>query len=161
MTATENGYFSGARLLATDARVTLLLLREIRGRACERLFGVSREDSALVTFVALATLAHAVRNNVHEAMTGPWAPTRSDAVIGMGALKEGVHWIAGDWSREVPVLPALILASVIGHHLRPWLGLSLHDVRAVSHRIRTDFDRRYGHLIRQNRAQPSGAKNLP
>lgn len=159
MNQSSDGYFAGAKLLATDARVALLLLREIRGRVCEGLFGVSRDDSALVTFIALATLAHAVRNSVHDAITAPGAPTWNDAVIGVGALKEGAHWIAGDWSRDVPVVPALIVAAVIGQHLRPWLRISLHDVKAVSRQIRVDFDHRYGHLIRPNHERPLPAAN--
>jgi hypothetical protein len=164
MSANQDGYFAGARLLARDVRVAALLLREGRNRACARLFGVSSEDSAIVTLIALATLAHTARGRVHDLITAPGAPTAGDTLIGAGLLTETVHVIAGDWSREVPVVPAIIVGAVIAHHLRPWERIALHDARAMAHRLRVDFDHRYGHLIRPNRrpraaTQPDGSLN--
>jgi hypothetical protein len=154
MSATEDGYFSGAKLLARDVRVATLLLREGRNLACARLFGVSPDDSAIVTLVALALLARAAQGKVHELIVAPGAPTARDTLVGAGILTETVHVIAGDWSREVPIIPAAILGAVIAHHLRPWERLALHDVRVVAHRVRIDFDHRYGHLIRRNSRRP-------
>lgn len=158
MTTIEDGYFAGARLLERDVRIAILLAREGRNRACARLFGVSNDDSAIVTLIALATLAHAAHGKIHGIVTAAHAPSSGDALIGSGMLSEAVHVIAGDWSREAPVIPTVIVGAVIAHHLRPWARVSLHDVRAVSHRLRIDFDRRYGHLIRPNRPRPLAAR---
>jgi len=158
MYQSRDGYFSGTKLLVSDARIMLLLLREARNRTCERVFGVSRDDSAIVTLIAVATLAHAVHGKVHDVVSAPGMPGWNDTLLGAGALKEAVHVLAGDFSRETPVLPALIVAAVIAHHLRPWARVSLHDVRAISHRVRLDFDHRYGHLIRPNRRRRSTAQ---
>jgi hypothetical protein len=154
MDSRGDGYFSGASKLAGDTRVALLLLREARDRACSRVFGVSSDESALVTLIALATLAHAAHGKLHHAWTAHGGPTRNDTLIGVGVLNEVVHWLAGDWSREVPVIPASIMAAVIAHQLSPWARHSLHDVRILSHRIRIGFEHRYGHLIRPNRRRP-------
>jgi hypothetical protein len=151
MGANGDGYFSGAKLLARDVRVATLLVREGRNRACGRLFGVSSDDSAIVALIALATLAHAAHEKVRDIITAPGAPSMSDSFIAVGMLKETVHVIAGDWSREMPVMPAVIVGAVIAHHLRPWERIALHDIRAAAHRLRVDFDHRYGHLIRPNR----------
>jgi hypothetical protein len=155
-----DGYFSGARLLATDARIALLLAREARDRACERYLGISRADANMATLIGLATLAHVGRGKMHNAITAAGGPTRNDSLIGLGLLNEAVHEIAGDWSREVPVLPALILAAVIAHHLRPWARVSLHDLRAMSHRLRGDLEHRYGHLIRPTRRGADGSSGV-
>lgn len=152
-----DGYFAGARQLASDARIAFLLLREARGRTCERLFGVSRDDSALVTLIALATLAGAAHSKLHDVIAAPGVPTSSDTFIGAGVLKEAIHLMAGDWSRETPIIPVVIVAAVVGHHLRPWARVSVHDIRAAAHVVRRDFDRRYGHLIRPNRRRRSMA----
>jgi len=158
MGANDDGYFAGAKLLATDARVATLLLREGRNRVCERLFGVSGKDSGIVALVAVGTLAYAVHDKVRDMITAPGGPTASDALIGAGILNETVRVIAGEWSREeAPIIPALIVAAVVVHHVRPWARGSLHDIRAVSDRIRTDFDRRYGHLIRPDRESAPAA----
>ena len=71
-------------------------------------------------------------------------------------LNEGFYRIAGDESRDVQFIGSLILASVLLHSLRPVLRTSVHDMRVAAHRLRLDFDGRYGHLIRPNR-RPSTA----
>jgi hypothetical protein len=154
MSANDDGFLGGARLLATDARVAGMLLREGRDRACAHLFGVSRDDSGVVTVIALATLAHAIHGKIHETISAPGGPHASDTLIGIGLLSEAINVIAGEWSRETPVVPTVVVAAVVAHHLRPWARISIHDVHAVAHRIRVDFDRRYGHLIRPVKRNP-------
>ena len=143
----RGGYFSGADLLFADARVTLLLLREGRDRACARLFGVSQRDAGIVTIIVLATLADAADRKVHRVLKAI-RPRAGDAVIAEGVLRASYHWIAGPASRQVPVIGSLLFATVL---LRPVLRLSLHDLRVAGHELRVDFDRRYGHLVRPNR----------
>lgn len=145
------GWFSGAEQLNSDSRVILLLLRDGRNRACARLFGVSEQDAGLVTIIALSLLAHATRRKAHELLRPIRAIRRSDAWLGEGALNEGFYRVAGDPSRDVSLIGSLILASVLLHRLRPALQVSLHDLRVGAHRLRLDFDHRYGHLIRPNR----------
>ena len=154
MASGNDGYLSGAHLLASDATLATLLLREARNRACERYLGVEPDDSALVTLIALAAFASLARAKLRDAWRAPGGPTRRDGLIGAGLLGETIHLVAGDWSREVPGVAILIVAAVIAHGLRPWARVSLHDARAMSHRARVDFDHRYGHLIRPDRKRP-------
>ena len=144
-------------MLARDVGVATLLVREGRDRACARLFGVSSADAGLVTVIALAMLAHGVHGRVHDMVTTARRPTARDTLIGAGVLRETVHTIAGDWSRQAdaPLIPAIIVGAVIAHHLRPWARVSLHDVRALSHRLWVDFDRRYWHPIGPKRPAAS------
>lgn len=53
----SQGLFGGARLLVSDSTVAYLLLNGARGRVVQRMFGVPKNKSALVTIVALAALA--------------------------------------------------------------------------------------------------------
>ena len=146
----SDGWLSGVEQLTSDTRVALLLLRDARNRACARLFGVSEQDAGLVTIIALAMLAHAANRKAHEVLNA--RPIhRSDAWIGEGALNEAFHRIAGDASRDVEFIGSLILASVLVNSMRPVLRQSVHDLRVAAHRLRLDFDHRYGHLIRPNR----------
>lgn len=145
------GWFSGAEQLTSDTQVMLLLLREARNRACARLFGVSEQDAGLVTIIALALLAQAANRKANDVIKAIGAIRRSDAWLGQGVLNEGLYGIGGDSSRDVPFIGSLVLASVLLHRLRPVLQLSLHDLRVAGHRLRLDFDHRYGHLIRPNR----------
>jgi hypothetical protein len=155
-------WFSGAEQLTSDTGVALLLLRDARNRACARLFGVSEQDAGLVTIIALAMLAHAANRKAHEVLNAIGPIHRSDAWIGEGVLNEGFYRIAGDASRDVQFIGSLILASVLLRSLRPVLRLSVHDLRVAAHRLRLDFDHRYGHLIRPNRPprQPTRGRSV-
>jgi hypothetical protein len=135
-------------------RVASLLLREGRDRACARLFGVSGDDSGIVTMIALAALAVAVHQKGHDVVTTRGGLRASDTLIGAGILKEVIHAIAGDWSIEDPLIPAIIVGAVIAHHLKPWARVTLHDLRVASHRFLVDFDARYGHHVRPKGSRP-------
>ncbi len=154
--AGNDGFFGGARQLVSDTRITLLLADEARDKVCARLFGVSKEDAALVTVIGLATLAGAADRKAHQILAAIGL-RRSDAWFADGALNETFYRIGGDASREVPVIGSLILASVLLHRMRPVLNVSLHDLRVIAHRLRRDFDHRYGHLILPNRRRAIGA----
>jgi hypothetical protein len=79
---------------------------------------------------------------------------RSDAWFAEGMLNEGFYRLAGEPSRDVSFIGSLILAAVLLHRLRPMMQVSVHDLRVAAHRVRSDFDHRYGHLIRPNRPAP-------
>jgi hypothetical protein len=79
--------------------------------------------------------------------TAAWA-SLGDTAIAAAALKASVHGIAGEWSRETPMLGTLVAIAVMGSLFRPLLRVSFRDVKASSHRIRVAFDGRYGHLVR-------------
>lgn len=154
MSPADNGSVRGAGLLASDVYLAALVARDARDHACARLFGISDRDAALVTVIGLAALADAAGSRAHQVISALGMPTSGDTLLGAGVITEGVHGIAGEWARESAAIPALILAAVVGHHLRPWLRLSLHDVRVAVHdtrvmsgRLHADFDRRYGHLL--------------
>jgi hypothetical protein len=147
----RDGYFGGTRLLVTDARVAFLLLNEARFRAIERMFGAPRDQSALVTAVAVGTLMQAVHSKATQIIKRPAGPSVQDTVIGAGIMKAAAHGIAGDSARDSPQFGTLVAIAVLGAACRPLVRLSWRDVRAVTHRMRRDFDHRYGHLVRPNR----------
>jgi hypothetical protein len=149
----SDGYFSGARLLTTDMGVMLVLLNQARYRVVERMFGVSEENSWLVTAIAVAALAQAVQGKAGQVIRVPPGPSLGDTLVGTGMLRAAAHGIAGDWARDTPQFGTLIAIAVVGSACRPLLRLSFRDVKAVSHRMRADFEHRYGHLIRPNRAR--------
>jgi hypothetical protein len=95
--------------------------------------------------------AHAANRKAHEVRNAIGPIHRSDAWLGEGVLNEGFYRIAGHPSRDVQFIGSLILASVLLHFLRPVLRLSVHDLRVAAHRLRLEFDHRYGHVIRPNR----------
>jgi hypothetical protein len=147
----REGYFGGARLLVSDSRVVYLLLNDARGRVMERVFGVPKDKSALLTVVALATLAQAVHDKAERVFNVPGPPSQGDTVLVAAALNEALHGIAGAGSRDAPFFGALVTIALLGASVRPALRASFRGIRAVTHDARADFDHRYGHLIRPNR----------
>ena len=146
-------YFGGARLLASDARVVYLLVDEARSRVIASMFGISGENSALVTAIALGIGAQAVRAKFVQVLAAPGPPTSADAVIGTAVLREGVHRITGISTREAPLLGGLVTVALASAVLRPALGTAVRGARASSQRARAGFDHRYGHVIRRTWAR--------
>jgi hypothetical protein len=136
---------NGAKLIISDARTAYLLLDEARYRTVERLFGVPRHQSALVTVVALGMLAEALRKKTDQMLRGPGRPSLADAALGAGATRELVNGIVGSPSRDTPLAATLVAVAVIGTAFGPVLRRSIRGVGASSHRVRIMFSHRYGH----------------
>jgi len=79
--AIREQYFGGARLLFSDARVVYLLLNDARSRAIARVFGISGQNSALVTMIALGIAAEATHRKVGRVLNAPGTPDTADTVI--------------------------------------------------------------------------------
>lgn len=149
---------AGARLLVSDVRVALLLLDEARYRVLNRLFGVSRDQSWVVTLIALVALAQAAHEKSDQMLRGPGGPTRADVVLGGAALRELLAWIPGPSSRETPLVATLVTIAVAGALVRPALSRTAHGIRTSSHRARLSLNRRYGHLLPARGDQRPGEK---
>lgn len=145
-----DGEFGGIRLLISDTRVGLLLLNEARYRSIHRLFGVDRDQSWLVSLVALGVLGHAAHNGLRRIAQGP-NPTSGDLLLGAGALREISYGIGGPSARNVPGFGALVAVGVAGHLARPVLSRSFRDLRISGDRMARAFHHRYGHLLRPSR----------
>jgi hypothetical protein len=141
----------GLRLLINDMTVAYLLLVEARHRVAARLFGVSRDDSFLVTLIALGVLAGALHDRASRVIAAPGVPSFGDTLLAAGVIKESVHGIAGAWSKDTPLFNTLLAIAVLGNLLRPVLRVSFRDVKASAHSARVAFDHRYGHLVRRGR----------
>jgi hypothetical protein len=142
-----------SRLLATDARIAYLLLNEARRRSIARYFGVSGEGSTLVTIILVGMAARALHGQATRALRAPGAPALGDTVLGLAALRESVHSVAGQSYPESPMLGALVATAFVGAALVPVLRGTTRGVEALSRRIRLDFDDRYGHIIRRRRVR--------
>lgn len=104
--------FAGARLVVSDVRVALLLLDEARQRALQRLVGVPRDQSWLVTLIALALVAQAAHEKADQVVRGPGGLTRSDVALGAAGVRELLAWISGRSSRDAPLVGTLVMIAV-------------------------------------------------
>jgi hypothetical protein len=136
----------GATLLLSDLRVAYLLLNEARYRTLERVLGVSREQANAVTLIALLMLAESTRGRA-EQLRAVQPPSRTDALLGAAALREGVYGIAGTTADQTRMFGVLIALAVMGRLSLPAIRHGIHGVRTESHRLRANFGHRYGHLV--------------
>ena len=121
----------------------------------QRLFGIPpSEKSGLATLVALLALGEALQRRT-EGMSRPSPPTFPGYVIGVALVRELAYDIAGPWSRESPYFGTLMAFALIGRTARVAVRESRRGVRKLSHRGFTEFEHRYGHLIRPNRPRPA------
>lgn len=147
------GYFSGARLMVSDTCVILLLLNEGRHHTIKRLFGTPREDSALVTIIAVALLSAAVGSKAARLVKGP-TPTLAGSMLGVGLVNESIRGMAGVAPGDSVLFSTLVAMALAGAAVRPVARASWRGAKTILHQARADFDHRYGHLIRPNRPRP-------
>src|SRR3954469_22084436 len=93
------------RLVAGDVMVGFVLANHARHLVIERVFGVSRRDSNIMTAVALGSAALGVQHAVARVTRS--RPSIIDVGIGAVVVKEATHSVAGDWSRAMPGFGAL------------------------------------------------------
>lgn len=138
--------YGGARLLISDLWTAWMLLAEGDYRALARVFGIRRNQTTMVTVIGTVMLAHAARQSASKALQGVGRPSLGDAALGSGAVKEGLHMIAGPASRDVP-LGSLIALVVLAKLSRPAIRRSTHAMESGSRLMHEMFIGRYGHLV--------------
>jgi hypothetical protein len=118
-----------ARLFFGDAAIVVLLLNDVRHRTVARVFGVSRDDSNLVTVLAIGSAAVAVHGTAARVRRIGRYPSGSDSFIGAAVLREAALGIAGEPSRAVPAAGALVALALLGTSSRPVLRGALRTTR--------------------------------
>jgi hypothetical protein len=127
MSANSNVGF--ARLFFGDAAIVVLLLNDVRHRTVTRVFGVSRDDSNLVTVLAIGSAAVAVHGTAQRVRAIRRYPSGADSVIGAAVLREAALGIAGEPSRAVPAVGALVALALVGTSSRPMLRGAIRATR--------------------------------
>jgi hypothetical protein len=126
-----------ARLFFGDAAIVFLLLNNVRHRMVARVFGTSRDDSNLVTVLALGSAAVAVHGTAARLRTIPRHPSGTDSVIGAAVLREAALGIAGAPTRAVPAAGALVALALVGRSSRPVLRGALRTTRGSVRSVMT------------------------
>ena len=135
MSANNNPGF--ARLFFGDAGIVLLLLNNARHRLVARVYGVSRDDSNLVTVVAIGSAAVAVHGTAARVRRMRLYPSGPGSAIGAAVLRETALGIAGEPSRTVPFVGALVTFAVVGSSCRPVLRGVVRTTRGSVVRVIT------------------------
>jgi hypothetical protein len=136
--------FGAGRLVLSDARLALGVLNYARYETLRRVFGVSREDANLLTFVLLLGGADLGLRGSRQAVRATRKLSRTDSAMGGFALRTALLGITGQSPRDVPPLfGTLLAAAMLAGLFLPGLRRAAVSLRATEHRVRLERERRY------------------
>ena len=142
-TSTDTAGIGAARVFLSDARLVLGVVNEVRHRSLRRMFGASREQANLLTFVVVLTATGVAYEAAVRVIRAPFPMSGSDAAIGGYLVREAGLGIAGPAAREVPLFGTLVAAALIGRVAVPELRRALRGIRAAEGRVRAQRMRVY------------------
>jgi hypothetical protein len=143
----ETDGFGTGRLFVADSRLGLALINSARYWALNRLFGVSRQQANVVTFLMTVLAAEAVYESGRRMIRAPRV-SGADAAVGLLALREGALGLAGPGARQTPHAGALLAFAMLGGVAVPRLRRGAQALRAAEHRVRSQRIGRYATATR-------------
>jgi hypothetical protein len=139
--------FGTGRLFLADSRFAFAVLNSARHWALNRMFGVSREQANVVTFLLSVLAAEAAYESARRMIRAPRV-SGADAAVGLLVLREGALSLAGPGVRQTPHAGALLAFAVLGGVAVPRLRRGAHALRAAEHRVRAQRIRGYASVAR-------------
>jgi hypothetical protein len=136
--------FGTARLFLADSRLALLVLNHARLAVMRSVFGVSREQANLLTFVLALGAAEGAYVTARRAIRAPLRVRDEDVGIAALALREAVLGVAGPAARETRGFGPLLAVGVMGGLALPAVRRATRALRAEEQRIRLRRASRYG-----------------
>lgn len=148
---------SAERAFLSDARLAMTVLNELRYPLLRRMFGVSREQSNLLTFVLALGAARTTFDVARRIVRHPWPLDGPDTGIAVCLVREGGFGIAGPKAREIKWFGALIAVAGVGGLTLPGLRRALHGLHIAEQRVGEQRMRIYGAAQRRARQVPVAA----
>lgn len=136
-----------------DTIIVLRLLNERRHWIMAAVFGVSRDDSNIVTLLAISAFATGLRRAFaaprEEVRKFRSSPTRiGDTMIGGAVSRETLDSIAGHPARDTSFAASLLAFAVVVHTFRPTVERLLRATREALRELMAEA-RRVGGAIRR------------
>ena len=135
--------FGKGRLFLADSRLALLVLNYARLAAMRRVFGVSREQANLLTFVLALGAAQGTYTAARRVIRSPLRVR--DEHVGLAALmlREAAMGAAGPAARQTPGFGPLLALGVLGGLGLPTARRGGRALRAGEERVRLRRSSRY------------------
>ena len=154
--------FGTSDLFITDSRLVLAVLNHLRYQAFNRAFGMSREQTNVLTAVLLLSAADGAYGATRRITGMRPHVSGSDAALGGFAVRGAALGFAGPAARQIPGFGALVAFAVLGGLATPGLRRTAQRMRAAEQRLRVAEQRvrserikRY--LAARDRGQASAA----
>ena len=134
--------FGTPQLFLTDSSMVFTVLNHLRYQALNRVFGTSREQANVLTFVLLLGAADSAFETARR--VGGTRLRMSDAGLGAIGLREAALGVAGPGARAIPGFGALVAFALLGGLAAPRLAPDgPQDARLAERRVRRARIERY------------------
>jgi hypothetical protein len=152
--------FGAGRLFVSDTRLALGALNYARYETLRRVFGVSREEANLLTFLLALGGTDAGLRGARQAVRVTRKLSRADSAMGGFVLRGAVLGITGESARRSPLFGTLLAAAMLAGLFLPGLRSAAVSLRATEHRVRLERERRYGDARGALGASPSPSQSF-
>ena len=132
----DHARLEAAATFISDARLALAFLNHARYFTLKRVFGVSREQANLLTFVLALGGLDVTAAGVRRVARAPYQLSGSDTLMGGFLLREGAFGIAGQSARRVPLAGGLLVTAMLGSLAVPELRKAAHRTLEAQQRVR-------------------------
>jgi hypothetical protein len=144
--------FGAGRLFLTDSRLVFGLLNSSRYALLARMFGVSRAQANVVTFMTVVVAADAAYESIGRVARTRLGASRADVLLGDAALRGAAFAIGGPASRKAPLFPTLVAGAALASVAFPGLRQAAARARAAERRVRQQRIGRYADAMRASQA---------
>jgi hypothetical protein len=135
---------SAERAFLNDVRLTLALLNWARYPILHRMFGISREQVNILTFILALSAADATYEVVRRFIRHPWPLDGADSLIAAFILREGGFTLAGPKARDKQLFGTLIVVAGVGSLVVARVRRVLHRLHVAERRVGEERMRIYG-----------------
>jgi hypothetical protein len=150
---------SAERAFFYDVRLVLAVLNQARYPLLRRVFGVSRDQANLLTFVLALGAANVTYDALRRFIRHPWPFDGPDTIMGAAVVREAGFGIAGPKVAQAHVFGALIAFAAMKGLTLPEVRRALHGLHVVEQRIGEQRKRIYGATVEQLKAERQPASN--
>jgi hypothetical protein len=123
------------RAFLYDVRLVLAVLNQARYPVLRRLFGVSRDQVNLLTFVLALSVAGASYDAIRRFIRHPWPLDGPDTAIAAAIVREAGFGIAGPKVRQTHLFGALIAVVAMRSLTLPGMRRALHSMHVAEQRV--------------------------
>jgi hypothetical protein len=142
-TASSRSDFGAGQLFLADSRLAFTVLNHVRCRLLMRVFGVSREQANLLTFVLAVGASHVAVTTAGRVVSAPFRVNGADVAIGGFAMREAAVGVAGPSAGDISPFATLLMLGLAGGIAIPSLRRATHRLRAAERRVRELRERQY------------------
>jgi hypothetical protein len=151
MHADDSSYFHNLETVRSDPRIAYVLAKEAKSRTLERAFGVPRDQQLLLTLILLGMTGRAVAARAAWIRRMVSRPSSSDMLIGNSLLDEAAHMLAGDTTRDTPLVGSLVAFALLAALARP----GVEDIRIAARTVKAQLGRIPRYIIHLNEPEQS------